>query len=117
MSDNKNNFNYFEKVFLKISFGLLGLGLSLFILMFVFLDYVSDSASAFANIIIVLLLSSLASFFIAIFRILKYTFVVSKRNDGSTITSSIISFFISPMAIIVYYIMFFVLAFSSCSIQ
>ena len=117
MDNNKKSFNYFEKIFLKISVGLLGLGLSLFILMFIFIDYLSDSASEVANIVVVLLLSSVASFFIAVFRILKFAFVVSKRNDGSTITKSVISFFVSPVAIIVYYIIVIILAFSSCSIQ
>ena len=117
MKDNKKSFNYFEKIFLKISIGLLGLGLSLFILMFIFIDSLSDSASEVANIVVVLLLSSVASFFIAIIRILKFAFVVSKRNDGSTITKSVISFFVSPAAIIVYFTIIFILAFSSCSIQ
>ncbi len=117
MDTNKKSFNYFEKIFLKIAIGLLSSGLFLFILMFVFIDYISDSASALANVVVVLLLSSVASFFIAIFRILKFAFVVSRRDDGSTINRSIISFFLSPVAIIVYYIMIFVLAFSSCSIQ
>lgn len=117
MEDNKNRFNYFERIFLKISLGLLGTSAALFILMFIFIDRVSDNASEISGVIIILLISSILSFFIAIIRIIKFMFVVSKRNDGSTITKSIITFFTSPIAIIIYYIIIFILAFSSCSIQ
>ena len=117
MADNKKNFNYYESVFLKISLGLLGSSIVLFFLMFVFIDFVTDSTDLFIRLIVFLLLSSLASFLIAIFRIMKYAFKVSRRNDGSTITKSIISFFVSPTALVIYYIMAIILSLSSCSVQ
>ena len=117
MEDNNNRFNYFEKIFLRISLSLMGTGFVLFILMFVFVDDIREYADEFSSVVAVLLIASFISFFNAIFRILKYIISVSKRNDGSTIKGSIISFFTSPVAIIIYYIMMIVIAFSSCTIQ
>ena len=117
MADSKKSFNYYESIFLKISLGLLGASVVLFLSMFVFIDFVTDNANQLVKIIVFLLLSSLASFLIAIFRILKYTFVISKKNDESTITKSVISFFVSPTALIIYYIMVIIVSLSSCSIQ
>ena len=116
MNDNERNFNYFEKLFLKISLGLVGLGVVLFITMFAIVDILSDIASDFANVVAVLLLASIASFFIAIIRIFKYILIVSKRDEEATITKSIISFFVSPIAIIIYYLMIFILAVTGCTI-
>ena len=116
MKENINRFNYFEKILLRISLSLLGVGLFLFLMMFIFIDSISDSLSDFANIVVVLLLSSFLTFFISIFRILKYVLVVAKRKDESTIKRSIISFFTSPLAIFIYYIMLIVISFSSCTV-
>lgn len=117
MNTDKNVFNHYEKIFLRISLGLLGGGILLFGLMFLMVDYIKELSGLFSGIVLFLLLSSIASFFTSIFRILKYIFIVSKRNDESTITKSIISFFTSPIAIILYYIIIIIIAFSSCSIQ
>ncbi len=117
MEENKNRFNYFEKIFLRISLGLLGSGIIFFFLMLVFIGSIPDDPNQIIKFILSMLFLSIASFFIAIIRILKYILVVNKRNDGSTITGSIISFFTSPVAIIVYYISFIIMAFASCSIQ
>lgn len=116
MPNDRKNFNYYESIFLKISLGLLGSSIVLFFLMFVFIDFVTDYPNQLVKILITLLLTSLASFFIAIFRIFKFAIIVSRKNNGSTIIKSVISLFVSPTALIIYYIMIFVLAFSSCSI-
>lgn len=116
MEDSKRSFNDYEKIFLWISSGLFGLSILLFFLMFIFIDSLRDVASQVANIIVILLLSSLVSFFTAIFRILRYAFVISHKDSEANITKSVISLVLSPTALIIYYIIIIVIAFSSCSL-
>lgn len=117
MSEKEKSFNYFEKFFLRVSLSLLGGGFILLGLMLLLADQLKDVSEILSGLLFILLISSYGIFILSIVRIFKYIFVVSKRDDGSTIRKSVISLFISPIAIIIYNIAVFMVALSSCTIS
>lgn len=117
MEKNIKDFNYYEKLFLRITLILIGIGFTLIGLLLLLADYIDTIASGITGLVVILLFSSYGVFFLSIIRIVKYVFSVKKRNAGSTIKQSIITLLISPIAILVYYAIIFILSISSCTIQ
>ncbi|MFK5883884.1 MAG: hypothetical protein QM489_06010 [Candidatus Izemoplasma sp.] len=111
------NFNYFEKLFFRITLGLLGASVAAVVLSFVILEQLGDIPKAFINITISMLLASGVNFLISLFRLFKFAFKISGKEGNIGITRTVTSLVLNPVTFIILYILLIILALSSCSVQ
>ncbi len=110
-------FNYYEKVYLRFTLGVLGATVFLSIVPFVFIDQISSISKLIANIAVSLMLVVTLNFFYAFIRIVKYARKISNFENNIGIMRSVSSLFLSPVSFTILYILVIIMAFSSCTVQ
>lgn len=113
-SKNRRDWMYFENLFGKISTFLIVFSIFSYIIFLSFLEALRFYARVIAYPIAALVIASGISFFIALVRIIKYSSIKTTLPKGSSIRNSILSLLLSPIAFGAYYVLFFIVAFSSC---
>ena len=119
MNDIKKveRFNYFEKLFFKVTLGILGLSIFLFFFMLATVEYFSSFGRALFDFTGIVLFATMANFVLSLVRLFKYAFSIGKLENNIGITRTIISLFLSPVAFIILYILVIIMAFASCTVQ
>ena len=110
-------FNYFEKLYFKVTLGIFGTAISLFIFTLASIGQYSSISKLLKNFIISVLLLSAINFFISIYRVIKYTMSISRLENNIGILRSAVSLILSPMSFVILYILVIIIAFSSCAAQ
>lgn len=119
MNDDKlvERFNYFEKLFFKITVGLFGATVATVILSFVILEQLGEIPKAFFNFVLSMLFASGLNFFVSIFRVFKFAFKISDKKNNIGISRTAIALVLNPVTFIITYILLIILALSSCTVQ
>jgi len=116
--DNENkvirDWMYYERLFGKISVYLLLIAILSYIIFLSFLETLRFYADEIAYPLLGLFFASGISFFIALGRIIKYSIKRNELPEDATVGRSVRTLFLSPIAFGAYYILFFIVAFSSC---
>ena len=110
-------FNYFEKLYLRVTLGILGLSISLFILTMYIVTEFSEIPKSLINFTILILYLSAAGFIMAIVRIIKYIVKISKLDNNIGIARTIVGFFLSPVSFAILFILVIMMSLSSCTVQ
>lgn len=117
MEDKVVKFNKFEIILFRIQMINLGFSAVFFGALMLLLSEYKETAQIFYGLVIFLMFASLVLFIIALVRIFKY-FISLKALEGIiSIWRSIVVLLTSPIAIIIYWLLLFILALSmaSCS--
>ena len=115
MKDTVERFNYFEKIFFRINMINLGGSAFIAIIMYYLLENVDETGQLFGGFTAVMMVFSFILFVISFIRILKYIFKYRKLDNVLFIWRSIVGFFTSPVAFLIYFILMFVMALSMAS--
>ncbi len=110
-------FNYFEKLYFRITLGLIGLAL----LLFIFTMFVATKFDSIPKLLIdftvVLLFVPAVNFFISIVRVFKYILSISRLDNNIGIVRSAFALLINPISFGILYILIIIMALSSCTVQ
>lgn len=109
-------FNYFERLFFKITLGILGSAIFLFIFTLATVSQFSVFSKILINITVVLLFMSIINLILTIGRIFKFAFKISKLENNIGILRSASSLLFSPLAFVILYILIIVMALASCTV-
>lgn len=114
--DNKvtKDWMYFERLLSKITLIVFGLSFLLLGVILLLVEKIGAWAETIMYPIFGLWAASILIFFISAIRIIMFLFKKNK-NEGDTITKSVRNLLLSPIAFLVYYLLIFIVALSSCS--
>lgn len=115
MEERSQKFMKWERLYFKIYLGIVGFGIVLLLVMFAFQDYIEALSQVIAEFVVVLLIAIVVYFFLSLIRILKYVISIRKSSDETTIWRSVTTFFTSPIATVLYYVIIFVMLLSTAS--
>lgn len=115
MDEKQNRFNRFEKLLFRIHMGILSFGFILFAMLYVLNEYIREFAVILANVVVLLLTSTVVSFFIAIGRIVRYLRHFKHTEGMLGIKRTVIMLLTSPISFIVYFVIMLVLSLSMAS--
>lgn len=114
MDDKIVKFNKFEKLFFRINLGIFGLSIFIYFLYLWLIEQLGPITDLIMSVIFVGMISTVIIFFISVIRIIKYV-VTHRSGETSTIWRSILNIFLSPLSLIIFYILVFITALSSCT--
>lgn len=117
LEPNVEKFMYFEKLFFKIQLFILGSGLFLWIFFVAIIEKLRSVNELFYFIAYFGIILPGLLFIVSIFRIFKYIIKISKMEGKHNIWRSALAFVFSPLNIGIFYILFIVLTFASCSVN
>lgn len=109
-------FNYFEKLFFKITLGILGSAIFLFIFTMATVSQFPVFSKVLINVTVVILFLSAINLILAIGRILKFAIKISKFENNIGILRTASSLLLSPLAFVILYILIIVMALASCTV-
>ena len=110
-------FNFYEKLYFRVTLAILGIAVSLFIVALFSFQLFTLIPKALINLTVTVLVISGLNFFLAVIRIIKYLINIAKLENNIGILRSAITLIISPISFIILYILLIIMAFSSCSVQ
>ncbi len=109
-------FNYFEKLHFKVTLGILGVS----IIIIAIIGGIISQAAAIPKLLIdfttAILYLAIASFLLAIVRVIKYLFKIRKLPNNIGIIRSISALIINPTSIIILFILVILMSLSGCTI-
>ena len=113
--DNKpSKFARYEKIFFRINLSMFGLSVFLYLLYLWFIENLGPFVDYIMTVIFIASITIIVIFFISVIRILK--FIVKHRSEeNSSIWRSVLNIFLSPLSLIIFYILIFVTAITSCT--
>jgi len=110
-------FNHFEKLLFKVTLGILGIAISLFIITLVVVTQIYSIPKLLIDLTTSILMIAIANFFLSMVRIFKYLIKISKLENNIGIMRSIISLLISPISAALLLILIIMMSLSGCTIQ
>ena len=114
MDNQTSKFERYEKLFFRINLSMFGLSVFLYFLYLWFIEHLGPFVDHIMTVIIFASIAIIVIFFISIIRILK--FIMKHRSEeNSSIWRSVINIFLSPLSLIIFYILMFVTAMASCT--
>lgn len=111
-------FNKFERIFMNIHLGILGVGVFLLTVAFIVVDSIESIARVFLGVVFGLFYIIIFNFIIALFRLFKYLFLFQKEEEVlPTIKRTIIIILTSPISLAIYFILTLIMSLSlaTCS--
>lgn len=115
-SEALEKFNKFEKIFFKIELVIVFMGIGFFALFSAFIEKLGGFADLFISIFLLSLMVVVLNFVFAFTRIIKFLVFIRKEEGPKTIWRSFLTLLLSPLAFILYYMLIFLSAFSSCGV-
>ena len=110
-------FNHFETLLFKVTLGILGIAISLFIITLVVVTQIYSIPKLLIDITTTILMITIANFFLSIIRIFKYIIKISKLENNIGIMRSVISLLISPISAAILLVLIILISLSGCTIQ
>ena len=119
MNDYKKTvkFNYFEKLYLKLSLGFFGLSISLFIITLFIINQFSSIPKLLINFSASIFMLVTVNFILQIIRLFRFLFKIRKLEDNIGIKRTVISLILSPITAGIIMILLLMMSLASCSIQ
>lgn len=108
-------FERFEKIFFRIELAILATGIFFLVLFQVAIDSLAFLVDLWMSLFLLGLAATVANFFIAIVRTVKYLFNIRKLSDSPTIWRTALVLILSPLSFMLMYLLIFIAALSSCS--
>ena len=115
VSEKLEKFNRYEKLFFRIELGVIAAGIGFYILFLAFIEGLGGLADLFISIFLLGWIIIILNFFIAIIRMFKYGISIRKEEGPKSIWRSFLTIILSTPAFVLYYILIFVSAISSCA--
>jgi len=110
-------FNYYENLYLKVSYGLLALAISLFIITLIIINQFSSIPKLLIDFTASIFMLVIGNFILQIIRLFRFLFSIRKIEGNVGIKKTITSLFLSPLTAFIILILLLMMSLSSCSIQ
>ena len=107
-------FNRFEKIFFRINVATFGISVLIYLLYSWMIEQLGAIADQIMAVNLLSIFVVIAIFGISVIRIIKYI-VKHRSEEGSSIWRSVINLFLSPLSLIIFYILIFITAATSCT--
>lgn len=114
MNEKAVKFHRYEKIFFRIQLSLFGLSLFLYLLYLALIEQLGPFVDYIMTVVLMGVVVSMITFAISVIRIL--IFIIKHRSQElASIWRSTLNLILSPLSIIVFYILIFVTAATSCA--